>query len=71
MSGTISIGDPDTTQFNGGSLTVSFGTYVPGDVLSVVGGANGITVSGSTVSYNGNSIGVISGGGDPASVNDS
>jgi len=62
MSGTISIGDPDATQFNGGSLTVSFGAYVPGDVLSVVSGVNGITVSGSTVSYNGNSIGTISGG---------
>ncbi|MFM8931036.1 MAG: hypothetical protein ACKOS8_04040, partial [Gemmataceae bacterium] len=56
------VGDPDTSHFNGGSFTVAFGAYVAGDVLSVVGGGNGITVTGSTVSYNGNTIGTISGG---------
>jgi len=53
--------DPDTTHFNGGSLMVAFGSYVAGDTLSIVEG-NLITLSGSTVNYNGNAIGTYSGG---------
>ena len=56
------VGDPDATHFNTGSLTVAFGAFVPGDVLSVIGGANGITLIGTTVSYNGDTIGTVSGG---------
>ncbi|MFI3157998.1 MAG: VCBS domain-containing protein, partial [Methylococcaceae bacterium] len=57
-----SVSDPDAGQFNGGSLRIAFVGYVPGDVLSLVSGSNGIIVSGSTVSYNGNEIGTLSGG---------
>jgi len=55
------ITDVDANHFDGGSLTVALGSYYAGDTLSVVAG-NGISVSGSTVSYNGEAIGTVSGG---------
>ena len=65
VSGTITAGDVDTTNFNNGTLTAAFSSYVSGDVLSVNNqgvGAGQIGVSGSNITYGGTVIGTVSGG---------
>ena len=57
----VAVTDPDTTQYNSGSLTVALGAYYTGDTLSIVTG-NNITLSGSSVLYSGTTIGTFSGG---------
>ncbi len=51
--------DVDTTDFQGGTLTVSGNEVADGEDLNVVDGINGITVAGVVVSYSGTAIGQI------------
>ena len=69
------VNDIDSANFNGGSLTVSFGaTRTSADRLSIKdGGLDGaapdpITLNGADVLFNGNVIGTFSGGGDGANL---
>ena len=65
ISGTISAGDVDTTNFNGGSLTVKFTSYVAGDLFDINNqgtGAGQIGVSLSNITYGGTVIGTFTGG---------
>jgi hypothetical protein len=66
-----SLTDPSVTNLNGGSLTVSETANANvNDVISL-NQANGITVNGNTVSFNGTAIGTLSGGvnGAPLTIN--
>ena len=58
----VVLSDVDSSQFNGGSLTIEFDTnnFHSGDTLEVVDGGNNITVSGTTISYNSKEIGTAS-----------
>ncbi|MEO8401515.1 MAG: DUF4347 domain-containing protein, partial [Gammaproteobacteria bacterium] len=65
VTGTINASDVDTSNFNGGTVTVAFSSYVTGDVLEVKNqgtGAGQIGVSGSNITYAGTSIGTFTGG---------
>src|SRR5262249_59302517 len=59
---TAFVTDVDSADFNGGSLTVSFGaTGHAEDQLTILTDAT-VTVAGGTVSVGGNAIGTVSGG---------
>jgi VCBS repeat-containing protein len=62
----VTVFDLDTTDFDGGSLTVALtANGAPGDILGIANegaGAGQIGVSGSTVTYGGAAIGTFSGG---------
>lgn len=53
---------PNSPDFDGGSLTVSITANASADDHLTISSVNGITISGSSVSYQGNSIGSFSGG---------
>ncbi|MEM7468101.1 MAG: DUF4347 domain-containing protein, partial [Pseudomonadota bacterium] len=42
QAGTVNVTDVDAVDFDGGTITVSFNAYLPGDVLSVAGAPPGI-----------------------------
>lgn len=62
--GSATVSDADNTNFDGGWLKAEItGNADPGDVLGVRwGGSSGFVVSGSTITYNSNVIGTMSGG---------
>ncbi len=65
VTGTITAGDIDTSNFNNGSVTAKFTSYVTGDVLKVINqgvGAGQIGVSGANITYAGTIIGTYTGG---------
>ncbi|MET6998235.1 gliding motility-associated C-terminal domain-containing protein [Chitinophaga defluvii] len=62
VGGNAVVSDGDSPDFDGGNITVSFLTgYTVGDVLSVQN-IGTISVTGSTLNYNGAAIGTITGG---------
>ncbi len=65
VSGTITAGEVDSSNFNTGILTAAFSSYVPGDILSINNqgtSAGQIGVSGSNITYGGTIIGTFTGG---------
>lgn len=60
VGGNATVADPDSTNFDAGSLTVAVGSAQAGDKLNFVPGG-GITVSGTGVSYNNVQFATVSG----------
>ena len=62
--GNVSLDDVDSTDFNGGSLTVSIGTgKVAGEDQLLLQDAGTVTIVGGVVKVGGNDVGNVSGGG--------
>jgi hypothetical protein len=53
--------DPNSTNFNGGSLTITAATSHPNDLLGLSSGG-GVTISGNKVSFNGTQVGTFTTG---------
>ena len=69
IGGDVTVSDPDDTDFDGGSLTVSIANAEAEDQLSIAnGGGSGIGLIGSTVYFNGLPFGSASGGSNGAEL---